>query len=132
MKAMSAIETCRTAAPSASDPGPRRALRGLRARTRRLQLLPQPPLPEVSGRGGDQWLAEREAELLPVPYYHVVFTLPAAIGAIAFHNKAAVYDLLFRTAAEFIRRFLLHVLPTGFHRIRNCARKTAACTESMR
>ena len=45
-------------------------------------------------------LAEREAELLPVPYYHVVFTLPASIGAIAFHNKAAVYDLLFRTAAE--------------------------------
>ena len=37
---------------------------------------------------------------MPVPYYHVVFTLPAAIGAIAFHNKAAVYDLLFRSAAE--------------------------------
>jgi len=48
----------------------------------------------------ERWLAEREAELLPVPYYHVVFTLPASIGAIAFHNKAAVYDLLFRTAAE--------------------------------
>jgi hypothetical protein len=47
-----------------------------------------------------QWPAEREAELLPVPYYHVVFTLPAAIGALAFHNKAAVYDLLFRTTAE--------------------------------
>ncbi len=38
--------------------------------------------------------------MLPVPYYHVVFTLPASIGAIAFQNKAAVYDLLFRTAAE--------------------------------
>ncbi len=38
--------------------------------------------------------------MLPVPYYHGVFTLPVAIGAIAFHNKAAVYDLLFRTAAE--------------------------------
>ncbi len=38
--------------------------------------------------------------MLPVPYYHVVFTLPAAIGAIAFQNKAAAYDLLFRTAAE--------------------------------
>ena len=78
----------------------RRALRGLRARTRRLQFLPQPPLPEVSGAAARQWLAEREAELLPVPYYHVVFTLPAAIGAIAFQNKTAVYDLLFRTAAE--------------------------------
>jgi hypothetical protein len=35
-----------------------------------------------------------------IPYYHVVFTAPAAIGAVAFHNKAAVYHLLFRTAAE--------------------------------
>ena len=78
----------------------RRALRGLRARTRRLQFLPQPPLPEVPGRGGPAMAAEREAELLPVAYYHVVFTLPAAIGAIAFQNKAAVYDLLFRTTAE--------------------------------
>ena len=54
----------------------------------------------MPGRGGSARLAEREAELLPVPYYHVVFTLPAAISAIAFHNKAAVYDLLLRTAAE--------------------------------
>ena len=44
--------------------------------------LPQPPLPEVPGRAAArQWLEDREAELLPVPYYHVVFTLPAAIGA---------------------------------------------------
>ncbi len=56
--------------------------------------------PKCQGAAARQWLAEREAELLPVPYYHVVFTLPAAIGAIAFHNKAAVYDCLFRTAAE--------------------------------
>ncbi len=45
-------------------------------------------------------MAEREAELLPVPYFRVVFTLPAALDAIAFQNKAAVYHLLFRTAAE--------------------------------
>ena len=56
--------------------------------------------PKCQGAAARQWLAEREAELLPVPYYHVVFTLPASIGAIAFHNKAAVYDLLFRTAAD--------------------------------
>ena len=56
--------------------------------------------PKCQGAAARQWLEEREAELLPVPYYHVVFTLPAAIGAIAFQNKAAVYDLLFRTAAE--------------------------------
>ena len=42
----------------------------------------------------------RQAELLPVPYYHVVFTLPAALGAIAFQNKAKVYGLLFQAAAE--------------------------------
>ena len=72
----------------------------MRARAHRLQFLPQPPLPEVPGRAARQWLEDREAELLPVPYYHVVFTLPASIGAVAFQNKAAVYDLLFRTAAE--------------------------------
>ena len=46
------------------------------------------------------WLAAREADLLPVGYFHVVFTLPAEIGAIAFHNKALPYDLLFKTASE--------------------------------
>ncbi len=47
-----------------------------------------------------EWLAEREAELLPVPYYHVVFTLPAPIGDIAYHNKAVIYGALFKAAAE--------------------------------
>jgi Zn finger protein HypA/HybF involved in hydrogenase expression len=56
--------------------------------------------PKCQGTAAQQWLADREAELLPVPYYHVVFTLPAVIGAIAFQNKAAVYDLLFRTTAK--------------------------------
>jgi hypothetical protein len=46
------------------------------------------------------WLEAREAELLPVPYFHVVFTLPAAIGAIAYQNKAKLYGLLFKAAAE--------------------------------
>src|SRR5258707_5708090 len=55
--------------------------------------------PKCQAAAARQWLEDREAELLPVPYYHVVFTLPASIGAIAFQNKAAVYDLLFRTAA---------------------------------
>jgi hypothetical protein len=58
-------------------------------------------------------LAEREAELLPVPYYHVVFTLPAAIGAIAFQNKAAVYDLLFRTAADTLTAIAADPKPLG-------------------
>src|SRR5262245_66563126 len=47
-----------------------------------------------------QWLADRQAELLPVPYFHVVFTLPALISEIAFQNKAGVYAILFLTAAE--------------------------------
>jgi len=55
--------------------------------------------PKCQGAAARQWLVEREAELLPVPYYHVVFTLPAAISALAFANKAVVYDLLFKKAA---------------------------------
>ena len=47
-----------------------------------------------------QWLAEREADLVPLPYYHVVFTLPSAIGAVAWQNKAEVYGLLFKAASE--------------------------------
>jgi predicted Zn-ribbon and HTH transcriptional regulator len=56
--------------------------------------------PKCQGAAAKQWLADREAELLPVPYYHLVFTLPAAIADIAHQNKAAVYDLLFKVSAE--------------------------------
>ena len=51
-----------------------------------------------------QWLQDRQAELLPVKYFHVVFTVPQAIAAIAYQNKAVVYDLLFRATAETLRR----------------------------
>jgi hypothetical protein len=56
--------------------------------------------PKCQWRAAEAWLEAREAELLPVPYFHVVFTLPAAIGAIAYQNKARVYGLLFTAAAE--------------------------------
>src|SRR6266540_811226 len=56
--------------------------------------------PKCQGLARAQWLADRQAELLPVPYFHVVFTLPAPVGEIAFQNKAVVYAILFRTAAE--------------------------------
>ena len=56
--------------------------------------------PKCQGAAARQWLAEREADLLPLPYYHVVFTLPSAIGAIAWQNKALVYGLLFKAASE--------------------------------
>lgn len=59
--------------------------------------------PKCQGLARAQWLAERQAELLPVPYFHVVFTVPAPIAAIAFQNKAALYAILFRAAAETLR-----------------------------
>jgi hypothetical protein len=96
LKVMSAIESCRTAAlgghvERCEDCAHERvAYNSCRNRH----------CPKCQGAAARQWLADRESELLPVPYYHVVFTLPAAIGAIAFHNKAAVYDLLFKAAAE--------------------------------
>ena len=96
LKVMSAIETCRTAAlgghvERCEDCAHTRvAYNSCRNRH----------CPKCQGAAARQWLAEREAELLPVPYYHVVFTLPAAIGALAFANKAVVYDLLFKKAAE--------------------------------
>jgi Putative transposase/Transposase zinc-binding domain len=56
--------------------------------------------PKCQGAAAKEWLAAREAELLPVPYYHVVFTLPAKIADIAYQNKAVIYDLLFAASAE--------------------------------
>ncbi len=59
--------------------------------------------PKCQGAARAEWLAARQGELLPVEYFHVVFTMPAPIGEIAFHNKAKVYDILFRAAAETLR-----------------------------
>jgi putative transposase/transposase-like zinc-binding protein len=56
--------------------------------------------PKCQGVAARDWLAAREADLLPVGYFHLVFTLPAEISGIAYQNKAVVYDLLFRAAAE--------------------------------
>jgi hypothetical protein len=56
--------------------------------------------PKCQGSARAAWLAERQAELLPVPYFHVVFTLPAPAAEIAFQNKTAVYAILFKAAAE--------------------------------
>ena len=181
LKVMSAIESCRTA-----------ALGGHVARCEKCSHTQisynscrNRHCPKCQGAVAKEWLAAREADLLPVPYYRVVFTLPAAIADIAYQNKAVIYDLpgtatpsrmgrlcqapvrratgcagLFVTlypprrhrqrrliafdrtgvtsrwkdyradgrdrqkvmtlaTAEFIRRFLIHVLPQGFHRIRH-------------
>ena len=62
--------------------------------------MSEPAPAKAGGAAAQEWLAEREAELLPVPYFHVVFTLPAAIADIAYQNKAVIYDLLFKASSE--------------------------------
>jgi hypothetical protein len=96
LKVMSAIERCRTA-----------ALGGHVARCEKCEhthiaynSCRNRHCPKCQGTAAKEWLAEREAELLPVPYFHVVFTLPAPIGDIAYQNKAVIYDILFKAAAE--------------------------------
>src|SRR5262252_1059803 len=59
--------------------------------------------PKCQASAALRWLEARQADLLPVEYYHVVFTLPAPIAAIAYYNKAPIYDLLFEVAAETLR-----------------------------
>jgi hypothetical protein len=56
--------------------------------------------PKCQGAAARERLAEREVDLLPVPYLHVVYTLPAQIADIAYQNKAVIYDLLFKASAE--------------------------------
>jgi hypothetical protein len=100
LKVMSAIETCRTAAlgghvEACADCGHQRiAYNSCRNRH----------CPKCQGAAARTWLAEREADLLPVGYFHVVFTLPAEIADVAFQNEAAVYDLLFQAASETMLR----------------------------
>ena len=96
LKVMSAIENCRTA-----------ALGGHVARcadctytTIAYNSCRNRHCPKCQGAAARDWLADREAELLPVPYFHVVFTLPAALADVAYLNKAVIYDLLFKAAAE--------------------------------
>jgi hypothetical protein len=60
--------------------------------------------PKCQSTTRERWLKARQAELLPAPYFHVVFTLPPSIAAVAFQNKAAVYAILFRAAAEALRK----------------------------
>ena len=96
LKVMTAIENCRTAAlgghvEACDDCGHWRiAYNSCRNRH----------CPKCQGAAARTWLAAREADLLPVGYFHVVFTMPAEIADIAWQNKAVVYDLLFRAAAD--------------------------------
>ncbi len=96
LKVMSAIERCRTAALG----GHVLACQDCAQRQIAYNSCRNRHCPKCQGAAAKEWLAARQAELLTVPYYHVVFTLPAAIGDIAYHNKAVVYAILFKTAAE--------------------------------
>ena len=71
--------------------------------TRVLQLVPPQGLPEVSGLAAPD-ARDRQAELLDVPYFHVVFTVPSEIEVIAFQNQAVAYDILFQAASETLRK----------------------------
>ena len=59
--------------------------------------------PKCQGSQALAWMKQRKSELLDVPYFHVVFTLPARIAAIAYQNKAVVYDLLFKASSQTMR-----------------------------
>jgi len=96
LKVMSAIESCRTAALGGHVARCEKCSHTLIA----YNSCRNRHCPKCQGAAAKQWLAEREAEVLPVPYYHVVFTLPAQISDIAYQNKAAIYDILFKAAAE--------------------------------
>ena len=98
LKVMSAIERCRTA-----------ALGGHVARCENpacghteiaYNSCRNRHCPKCQAAASRRWLADREAELLPVPYFHVVYTLPSELRDIAYQNKRVVYDLLMKAAAE--------------------------------
>jgi Putative transposase/Transposase zinc-binding domain len=98
LKVMSAIERCRTA-----------ALGGYVARCENAACghteiaynsCRNRHCPKCQAAASRRWLADREAELLPVPYFHVVYTLPSELRDIAYQNKRVVYDLLMKAAAE--------------------------------
>ena len=98
-RTMSAIELCRTAELGGHVEGCRScgAIRVAYNSCRNRHC------PKCQGQACRDWLAARQDELLPVAYFHVVFTLPAEIAAIAFQNKAVVYTILFKAAAETLR-----------------------------
>jgi hypothetical protein len=99
LKVMSAVENCRSAA--------------LGGHALRCSSCAQPQIaynscrnrhcPKCQGSAAQRWLQARSADLLPVDYYHVVFTLPAPLSALAYTNKELMYGLLFDVAAETLR-----------------------------
>ena len=98
-RVMGAIETCRSAALG----GHLEQCNGCGELRIAYNSCRNRHCPKCQGLARAQWLADRQSELLPVPYFHVVFTVPAPIAEIALHNKAVVYGILFTAAAETLR-----------------------------
>jgi Putative transposase/Transposase zinc-binding domain len=96
LQVMSAIEHCRTAALG----GHVAACEDCAHTTIAYNSCRNRHCPKCQGAAARDWLAAREAELVPVPYFHLVFTLPAPIADIAYQNKAVIYDLLFKASSE--------------------------------
>ncbi|HSF96098.1 MAG TPA: IS91 family transposase [Thermohalobaculum sp.] len=96
LKVMSAIERCRTAALGGHVERCEDCAHEFVA----YNSCRNRHCPKCQGPAAREWLAARQAELLDVPYYHVVFSVPALIADIAYQNKAVIYDILFKTAAE--------------------------------
>jgi hypothetical protein len=98
LKVMSAIENCRTAALGGH------VLRCENENCGHIQIAYNScrnrHCPKCQSAAAREWLAKRENELLPVPYFHVVFSLPAIIADIAYQNKAVIYDILLKASAE--------------------------------
>jgi hypothetical protein len=98
LKVMSAIERCRTAALGGHVARCENA--GCGHTVISYNSCANRHCPKCQAAASRTWLAEREAELLPVPYFHVVYTLPAELRDLAYQNKAVVYGLLMKAAAE--------------------------------
>ncbi len=96
LKVMSAIECCRSAALG----GHVLCCEGCAQVQIAYNSCRNRHCPKCQGSAARRWLQDRQADLLPVDYYHVVFTLPAPISDIAYQNKAVIYDLLFKATAE--------------------------------
>jgi hypothetical protein len=98
-RVMSAIEQCRTAALGGHveqcDACGHQRIAYNSCRNRHC--------PKCQSMARDQWLSERQAELLPVEYFHVVFTVPQEVAAIAYQNKEVVYNILFQATAQTLR-----------------------------
>src|SRR6266404_5801716 len=99
LKVMAAIERCRTAALG----GHRLECSDCHEQQIAYNSCRNRHCSKCQSSAAQRWLEARQADLLPVEYYHVVFTLPAPVSAIAYTNKERLYALLFDTAAETLR-----------------------------